>query len=994
MGDDLELPDEIYGFGSWLLWLTAIRATELVDQVYEVGPARPSRKYGMVNGHHVPTPALIAWLLTAAEFNIPVADLADRSGEVDDRHKVLRTLVSRAVSGEPRLFRATWLRSLAALCGFTARDLELLLLSRDDDRCDVEPAALRTVIERSLRRTGPGAAAGADAGGTATATRTLPRDVASFVGRVPQLRRLMTAADAALNSSGAVSVCAVSGMAGAGKTTLAIHAAHVLAPRFPDGQIFLSLHGYTAGQRPLEAAEALTSLLMTAGVNARQIPQGLEPRMRLWRDLLAGKRILLVLDDASGNEQIRPLLPGTPGNLVLVTSRRRLTALEDTAAISLDSLPPEEAAELFSELSSRPGLDARDVAEVARLCGYLPLAVGMLARQLQHHPAWSAADLAADLAAARDRLDLITAENRSVAAAFELSYRELPPDQQRFFRRLGLHPGPDIDIRAAASLDDIDPGTARRNLNALYDHCLLLETAHGRYRFHDLIRQYASTLAATDSAADCGAARNRLFGFYLRATRAASTHLTRRTAGSAPARTPAARPGIPDLATQRDATRWMEAERLNLEAIAAYASAHGPSEYAIAIPAAMHPFLLTRGYLDQGLRLHRGAVSAAADSGDRQAQTRALTELGELQRRLASFADATESQAGALRLSRETGDRLSEASALTQLGWLQYLTDDYRAAAGTLAQALGVYRDAADQLGEADALTHLGYVHYVTDDYPAATASLTEALSLFRNIGDGQGEAGALNYLAVVHTETGRYRQAIACFRSALTLSLASGDRSAEATFRTGLGRVQCLTGDNDAAIANLAKAADVHNAIGNGLGEASALNYLGQAQRHAGNLPAASASQHKAIDLYQAKGSRLGEADARMELGTIQKQAGNLPQAAAILDQALELYRDLGYRLGQAEALNNIGDLLLAASEPAQARARYQQALALAFNLTAPPTQAHSLEGVGRSYLADGQPACAMAPFRQALDIYQQLGSSRATQAQEALRLAMNDKR
>ena len=220
---------------------------------------------------------------------------------------------------------------------------------------------------------------------------------------------------------------AIGGMAGVGKTALAVHAAHRLAARFPAGQIFLPLHGHTPGQQPVDPADALASLLLTAGVPAGQIPPGLEARMALWRDRLAEQQLLLILDDAAGSEQVRPLLPGAGGSLVLVTSRRHLSALEDATAISLDTLPPEEAAGLLVRLAGRAGLSPDDpaVGEITRLCGYLPLAIGMVARQLHHHPAWSAAGRAAELAAAVDRLELMATENLSVAAAFDLSYADL-----------------------------------------------------------------------------------------------------------------------------------------------------------------------------------------------------------------------------------------------------------------------------------------------------------------------------------------------------------------------------------------------------------------------------------------------------------------------------------------------------------------------------------------------------------------------------------------
>ena len=364
--------------------------------------------------------------------------------------------------------------------------------------------------------------------GAAAALRTLPRDIASFTGRQQELQKLV---DTAAGSGGVVGIHAIGGMAGIGKTALAVHAAHQLAPRFPAGQIFLPLHGHTPGQHPVEPGDALASLLLTAGVAAAQIPPGLEARMALWRDRLAGRQLLLVLDDAASSEQVLPLLPGAGGSLVLVTSRRRLTALEDATAISLDTLPPGEAAALLVRLAGRGGLSPADpaVGEITRLCGYLPLAIGMVARQLHHHPAWSLGRRATELAAAVDRLELMATENLSVTAAFNMSYADLTGEQKRLFRRLGLHPGADIDGYAAAALDGTDLSAARRGLEALYDHYLITEPAQGRYRLHDLIREHARALAdRLDPDYDRDGATARLLDYYQHTVAHANALITRK----------------------------------------------------------------------------------------------------------------------------------------------------------------------------------------------------------------------------------------------------------------------------------------------------------------------------------------------------------------------------------------------------------------------------------------------------------------------------------
>jgi NB-ARC domain len=322
----------------------------------------------------------------------------------------------------------------------------------------------------------------------------------------------------------------------------------VTAGSFPDGQFFLSLHAHAPGQRPVGPADALASLLLTAGVAEQHIPPGTQARAARWRDHVAGKKILLLLDDAAGHEQVRPLLPGTAGSLVLITSRRRLVALEDAAVISLGILSPDEAALLLARLAGRADLSSGPgtAGQITRLCGYLPLAIGMLARQLRHHPARTGAELAAGLAAARDRLAVMRAENPSVAAAFDLSYADLTAVQQRLFRRLGVAPGPDIDAYAAAALDDTSLEGARSLLDELYDHHLITEPAPGRYLLHDLLREYARALAADGDAADSRAAAGRLVNYYAHVAGAAGKHIaTWTTAGSRPP------PGIPPASAPR-----------------------------------------------------------------------------------------------------------------------------------------------------------------------------------------------------------------------------------------------------------------------------------------------------------------------------------------------------------------------------------------------------------------------------------------------------------
>jgi hypothetical protein len=372
-----------------------------------------------------------------------------------------------------------------------------------------------------------------------------------------------------------------------GKTALVTRAAHLLADAFPDGQLFVDLHSHTPSLQPADPGEVLADLLTCTGMSPREIPAGTEARAQRWRGRLAGKKVLLVLDDAAGHAQVGPLLPGTAGCLVLVTSRRRLIALDGAQPLALDTLPPDQAIELFTRLARRTQdrSDVGTVAELARLCGYLPLAITLIAGRLAHHPGWNLTTFTADFAAAQDRLTELAAGDRAgdpaVAAAFQMSYQDLPAGRQRLFRRLGLHPGTDIDAYATAALAGVPLGQARQDLDALYTDHLIDEPAPGRYRLHDLIREYARALTARhDPADDRDQAIEQLLDYYLRTAQAVG-FIRRPRPGLPPAAT--APPATPDLPDRESALAWMDTESDNMLACIRYANTQAQATRIIAL---------------------------------------------------------------------------------------------------------------------------------------------------------------------------------------------------------------------------------------------------------------------------------------------------------------------------------------------------------------------------------------------------------------------------
>jgi tetratricopeptide (TPR) repeat protein/DNA-binding XRE family transcriptional regulator len=817
--------------------------------------------------------------------------------------------------------------------------------------------------------------------GVAPATRALPRDTASFTGREAELDRLMGPVRDA-DSGGVVTIYAIGGMAGVGKTALAVHAAHRLAPRFPDGQVFLQLHGHTPGQQPVHPEDALASLLLIAGVPAGQIPPGLEARTALWRDHLAGKKMLLVLDDAAGHEQVAPLLPGTGGSLVLVTSRRHLIALDDARSISLDTLPADQAAKLLVRLAARPDLDPADpaIGEITRLCAYLPLAVGILGRQLHHHPSWAIGDLAADLAAATARLELMDTENLSVAVAFDLSYAELPPAQQRFFREIGLHPGTDFDAYAAAALGGTDLSTARRYLEDLYERYLIGEPARGRYRLHDLIREHARALAANDHPDARQSALDRLLDYYAY-TAAASDRLLALHPGTRPDPVTVSSPpaAMPALGIQVKALAWARIERANLLACVDYASRSGDQARVVAFTTGLSSLLRIDGPWTDAITLHTAAVSAARKLGNKPAQANALSDLGSMRQFAGDYREATGALREALDIYHVLDDQLGQADTLSNLGLVCWLASDFPGAARALEQALSLFRDLGDIHGEANALLDLGATQIVTGNTADAVQAIEQALKIYRDLGEREDEAQALLDLGNARLETGDYAGAAQVIEQGYGIARELGDRRGEAWVHIYLGRLRRLTGDYAGGTQALDKALGIFQVLGDARGRGNALVCLGAIRRLTGDLNGAASSIETAMRIYLDLGEPRGRARALCELGIVRLLTTDYPAAAEALAEALSIYRDIGDRSGQTEALNEIATLDRVLGNLAEATAGHQEALTLAREIGSSWHEARALAGLGRASRAAGHTAEAETHLRQAQEIFQRIGAAEA---------------
>ncbi|MGA6207311.1 ATP-binding protein [Nocardia testacea] len=743
-----------------------------------------------------------------------------------------------------------------------------------------------------------------------------------------------------------VSIHTIDGMAGIGKTALAVRAAHHLAPNFPDGQYFVELHAHTPGQTPAEPVEVLARLLIDVGVDPSLLPESLEGRRDLWRDRTAGKRMLLVLDDARDHAHVEPLLPATGGCLTLITSRRHLTALDGAVDLPLDTLEPEAAAELFVVLARRPtitGSERDAVQQIVRLCGYLPLAIVLLAGRLAHHRSWSIAELAADFSATQDRLDELEAGPRSVQAAFAMSYQDLPPGQQHIFRCLGLHPGSNFDAPAAAALAGVTEETARKQLIALYTDHFIEETRPGRYRLHDLLRAYARDRADAGSVEDNAEALLRLFDYYQATAAAADLHLARRTQP-----TNESLPGESRAGEHRDevqALKWLRSERDNLLACIDSALAYQPQR-SIRLTESLASLLERDGPLRQAEHLHRRALHTA----------------------------------------RRIGNRLGEANALANLGDTLEVDGEYTEAVDLHQQALRLYRELGHRVGEANGLFALGYMSRLTGDSAAALALLQQAVSLYREIGHQRGEANASMLWGLVCKETGAYAEATELYRNALTLFCEAGNQRGEAFTLNNLGDLLKHTGDYEKASELLQRALALFRELGYQIGQAEALTELGSVQHLTGDHAAAIEFHEQALDLHRQMGYRSGEIYVLIRLGAMYRLSGDYAKSRDLHETALASTREIGNRRLETEALNHLGTLLLELGDPQAALATFTEALSLAQSVLSQQEQAHSLEGAARSEAALGNTATAATQLRHAVHIYRQLASPEAGPAAEYL--------
>ncbi|EOD68317.1 AfsR/SARP family transcriptional regulator [Amycolatopsis vancoresmycina] len=700
------------------------------------------------------------------------ADLATGAGEaligeltaLTDRHPGHERLWGQLMTA---LYRAG--RQADALDAFTRARTVLV------DRFGLDPSPRLAGIHRRILDNDPALfPARPVAVRPAGAVRNdLPGDIADFAGRETELSRLLSAPGGVAHSAPtAVVIEAIDGMAGIGKTTLAIHAAHRLAGRYRDAQLFIDLHGHTCGQAPTTPAAALDTLLRALGVAADRIPREPDARAALWRAELAGRSILVVLDNAADAAQVRPLLPGSPGTLMLITSRRRLVGLEAAHILSLDVLPEATAIALFSGIvaDDRAAAEADAVRDVVALCGHLPLAIRIAAARLRTRPAWTVAHLADRLRQAGRPLAELSAGDRSVAAAFALSYAHLDAAQQRMFRLLGLNPGPDIDVPAAAALAAVPAAEAERLLESLVDDHLLQQPVTGRFRFHDLVRQHAqATVQADEPEPARTAALRRLVAFHLHTGHRGSRLLDQQhppiDVGEPP-------PGcVPaPLADDTAAMTWFDGNHQCVLAARQAAEDAGWDTWVWQLAWTLDNFHYRRGHLQPNITSWLAGLAAAERLGDVAVQARAHRRLGLVYGPFGMPAEALHHLNRSLALAGEIGDTLGQAGVhfVLALHWTNEKDDERALEHATSAQEL--YSALEDGKWEARAFSLIGACLSRLGRHEEARTHAEAGLARCRESNDVYGQADALDSLAAIAADTGRHDEALDRSRQALSL--------------------------------------------------------------------------------------------------------------------------------------------------------------------------------------------------------------------------------
>ncbi|MDT4988266.1 MAG: hypothetical protein QOI74_2360 [Micromonosporaceae bacterium] len=704
-------------------------------------------------------------------------------------------------------------------CGRQADALDLYEQTRLRlaDELGTDPGAALRQLHKMILTADPAITAPTGSGPTRRSSgspvpRQVPPAVRYFTGREAELRTLTGLLEEAGRT---VVISAVHGTAGIGKTALAVHWAHTVADRFPDGQLYVNLRGFDPSGSAVHPADAVKGFLEAFGVGPQRMPVSMQAQVGLYRSLLADKRVLVVLDNARDAAQVRPLLPGTAGCVVVVTSRSELASLaaEGAAPIVLDLLPTADARHVLARHlgASRVAAEPDAVDAIVASCARLPLALGIVAARAAYNR-FSLASLAGELREARGGLDAFDGGDSAtdMRAAFSWSYKQLDAPAARLFRLLGLHPGPDITVPAAASLAALTVPRARSSLVDLARAHLIIERHPGRYTFHDLLRAYATEQThAHDAADERRAALHRMFDHYLHtacaADRLLDPHRDRIPLG-------APRPGAtPEHITHHElAMGWFTAEHQVLLGLIDRAATTGFDTCTWQLAWALQVYCYRRGHRYDREAIHRAALDAARRIGDRSRQAYSHRELAGAYSWLERYDDAWTQLRQALDLYGEFGDHNGRGRTHLALGHVLYAQGRHHEALGHSQQALQEFRVAGHAVGEGRALNAVGWGHAHVGDHEQAVRFCREAVLLQRETDDRTGESTAWDTLGYAYHQLGQYPRAVECFHTALGLLTELGSRYEAAGALSRLGDAYEAAADLPAARAAWQRSLDI----------------------------------------------------------------------------------------------------------------------------------------------------------------------------------------
>ncbi|MGW0766669.1 AfsR/SARP family transcriptional regulator [Streptomyces sp. NPDC002676] len=682
----------------------------------------------------------------------------------------------------------------------------------------------------------------------------LPASVPDFTGRTAFVGELSDVLASASEAEGRVmAVSALAGIGGVGKTTLAVHVAHRARPAFPDGQLYVDLQG--AGPRPAEPETVLGSFLRALGTADSAIPDSLEERAALYRSVLDGRRVLVLLDNAKDAAQVRPLLPGTPGCAALVTSRVRMLDLAGAHLVDLDVMSPDEALSLFTKIVGEERVTAeREAAlDVVAACGFLPLAIRIAASRLAARRTWTVSVLAAKLADERRRLDELQAGDLAVKATFELGYGQLEPAQARAFRLLGLADGPDMSLAAAAAVLNLPPEETEDLLEALVDTSLLESAAPGRYRFHDLVRLYARACAERDEQppSEREAAMSRLLDFYL--ATAAQVYAIERPGDRLVDHLEAAEyPGL-TFEDRHRAQDWLYSEAMTL--LACVRQSTSPDRLRRAVDLLWAAIDLTesgansREYLATGSSIRDAARVAA----DQRTEARALVTLANGHHLTGRFELADERATEALRLADAAGDPLPRCWASNMLGIIALYHGRLEDGEKHLSRAIDSFRACGDRPGEASALCNLSRIHLAMGQTASAISLAEQGTDMYDDMGHGFKAANGRYALGLALTQCGRYEEAAERLGEALVVFRDSRQRLWEGMSLFRLAELDLAAGRPTDAATNAETALALLRGIGGDWRRGNALTLLGRALSGIGQSGRAQVCWQEALEIFEA---------------------------------------------------------------------------------------------------------------------------------------------